>query len=611
VTDGNKEATSRRQFLSLASAGVAGLIAACSAPAAAPPAATSNARPLATTAPAGAAAGAASAPTTAASTPAAASAAAPAAAAAPTPGAAPRSSPALPNYFPLANGPKADYHSPDPRVTDGFDNYPTPYKSWTKEPPGTGSTVNVYAIAYYPPPTPYDQNPTWHEVNKQLNANVQMTIFAGADNRVKFPTIMASNDLPDLMHIFLGITNAPAGTTEFIKAQCADLTPYLGGDAIKDYPNLAAIPTYAWQNSLSVIDGKLYQWPIHRYLPGAAPNGGYFFKNDEVYDTVIGKDYVPKDSDDLKRVMKELTRPQEGVWAIGNIATLNYGLPGYLQMFGAPNVWQLDSSGKLTRAYETEAYKAAVGYLRDVVASGYMWADAPGSTDSRSNLVAGKFIMSVEGFGNSWNDFWRRGLTQVNPPRHFNPLSPFRATAGDKPVSFLTPGGYSSSNVMKKASPDRIRELLRILDWLASPFGSQEDLLLTYGLSGQDFNMDDKGNPLPTTQGNVNAGYVPWRYLSQHPYVQYQSDLPNYASISFKVEQELVSEGILDPTVQYFSKTQYASTGIQATQTFSDAINEIILGHRPLSDYDGLVQSWRSSAGDQVRKELLDAMAAG
>jgi len=36
---------------------------------------------------------------------------------------APKSS-ALPNYFPLANGPKPDYHSPDPRVTDGFDNYP-------------------------------------------------------------------------------------------------------------------------------------------------------------------------------------------------------------------------------------------------------------------------------------------------------------------------------------------------------------------------------------------------------------------------------------------------------------------------------------------------------
>jgi putative aldouronate transport system substrate-binding protein len=564
----------------LAGASVAGLVAACSPSAPAAPASSPTSPPAAGARPASGT----------------------------TPSASKTS--ALPSYFPLANVPKPDYHSSDPRVSDGYDNYPKPYKSWTKEPPGTGSNVNVYAIAYYPPPTPFEQNPTWHEVNKQLNANVQMAIFAGADNPTKFPTIMASSDLPDIMHIFLGITNAPAGVTEFIKAQCADLTPYLSGDAIKDYPNLAAIPTYAWQNSMSVIDGKLYQWPIHRYLPGAAPNGGYFFKNDEVYDQVIGKDYVPKDRDDLKRIFKELNRPQDGVWAIGNIATLNYGLPGYLQMFGAPNVWSLDSSGKLTRAYETEEYKAAVGYLRDVVTAGYMWADAPGSTDSRSNFVAGKFVMSIEGFGNSWNDFWRRGLTLVNPAKHFKPLDPFRATAGDKPVSFLTPGGYSSSNVMKKASPERIKELLRLMDWLAAPFGSEEDMLLHYGIANQDYKLDDKGNPIPSQDGLMRAGYVPWQYLSQRPYAQYQPDLPDYARISFDVEQKLVNLGVLDPTLQYYSKTQYSSPGIQAQRTFSDAINDIILSRRPMTDFDGLVATWRSSAGDQIRKEYLDAIAA-
>jgi putative aldouronate transport system substrate-binding protein len=76
------------------------------------------------------------------------------------------------------------------------------------------------------------------------------------------------------------------------------------------------------------------------------------------------------------------------------------------------------------------------------------------------------------------------------------------------------------------------------------------------------------------------------------------------------VEQLLVNEGILDPTLQYYSKTQYSASGIQAQQTFSDGLNEIILSHRPMTDFDGLVQAWRSSAGDQVRKEYLDAIAS-
>ena len=48
--------------------------------------------------------------------------------------------------------------------------------------------------------------------------------------------------------------SGPGGTppnienlAEFLKAKCADLTPYLSGDAIKDYPNLANIPTSAWR----------------------------------------------------------------------------------------------------------------------------------------------------------------------------------------------------------------------------------------------------------------------------------------------------------------------------------------------------------------------------
>ena len=40
---------------------------------------------------------------------------------------------------------------------------------------------------------------------------------------------------------------------------------------------------------------------------------------------------------------------------------------------------------------------------------------------------------------------------------------------------------------------DRIKELLRIFDFLASPFGSQEDLLLQYGIKDVDYTLDESG----------------------------------------------------------------------------------------------------------------------
>jgi putative aldouronate transport system substrate-binding protein len=512
---------------------------------------------------------------------------------------------AMPTYIPTKLLSQPDRHSPDPRITDGYDKYPSnPVKSWTKAPPGTGSTVNVFIVAYYPPSTPYEDNATWQEVNKQLNANVQFSTVRSADYPVKIGTIMAGNDLPDIIHIYNGISAAP-NLPDFFKARCADLTPYLSGDASRDYPNLAAIPTYAWFNSQCAIDGKLYQWPIHRYLPLL---GNYMIS--DLYDAKFGKGYVPRDLDDWNRMLRELNDPSRGTWAMGAAPgpPRFFGIYGYSAMFGAPNNWRLESDGKLVKDLETEELKATIGWMRDTWQAGLWYPDSVQLSDARTDgFVPGKFATTIEAFGNSWNDFWRRGL-QLNPQRHFGFIPPFRARAGDPPQAFLT-GGFISTNVMKQASPDRIRELLRILDWLAAPFGSQEDMLLSYGLPGKDYTLDADNQPKLTPTGTSNAGYVPWRYLSQYPYVQYQADLPNYAATMFDAESIQVNAGTVDPTLAYYSATNF-SKGRLAEMNFRQGAVDIVVGRRPMSDYDQIVADWRNNGGEQSRKEYLDAFAA-
>ena len=279
----------------------------------------------------------------------------------------------------------------------------------------------------------------------------------------------------------------------------------------------------------------------------------------------------------------------------------------FLQMFNAPNDWKLDSSGKLIKDYETEEYKAAVGYMRDLFAAGMYWPDSVQATMSRNDFVGKKFAVSPEGQGNSWVDFWQRGLQQ-QPPTRFGLIKPFSAVDGQKPITFLGTG-FVSMNVLKKASPDRIKELLRIMNWLAAPFGSQEDLMLTYGLEGPDYTLDAKGNPRTTPEGVGRAGYVPWRYIAQHPWVFYQADLPGFAKASHEAEQATLPLGVDDPTNGLYSPTIY-SKGAVANMTFWDGLREIISGHAPMSNFDQLVSDWRSAAGDQVRKEYMDAIAA-
>jgi putative aldouronate transport system substrate-binding protein len=187
-------------------------------------------------------------------------------------------------------------------------------------------------------------------------------------------------------------------------------------------------------------------------------------------------------------------------------------------------------------------------------------------------------------------------------------IDPFGATDGQKPIHFLGTG-FVSMNVLKKASPERIKELLRIMNWLASPFGSQEDLMLTYGLKDSDYTLDDKGNPKPTVEGTQRAGYVPWRYISQHPWVYYQAGLDGFAKASYDAEHVTIPIGVDDPTNGFLAPTAYGR-GATADMAWQDGVRDVILGRGTMADYDRVTAEWRTSAGDQIRKEYMDAMAA-
>src|SRR5262249_21231862 len=147
-------------------------------------------------------------------------------------------------------------------------------------------------------------------------------------------------------------------------------TPYLGGDAVKDYPNLAAIPTFAWKNSGCVFDGKIYMWPVERYRPL-----NMMFRNTDIWDKEIGENYVPKDAADFKRVLEQVNRTKEDRYAIVG-TNIQYNLQVFPAMFGAPNGWALDASGKLVKDIEAPQYKEAIAYIRDLVDAGLYYPDS-------------------------------------------------------------------------------------------------------------------------------------------------------------------------------------------------------------------------------------------
>ena len=298
----------RRTFLRSSSSALALTLAvACSAPsggssASSPTSAASGAAEPASTPAAGGQAGASATPATAA-----APAATTAAAAGSTPAssasgaAAATSAPAapLPTYVPFA-GPRPDFPaSPDGVVPAGYLTFPQNLVKASSGPVGmAGDEVSFLTYSINPTPAPVDQNPAWQQVNKDLGLNLKFTYTALQDYNLKLPTVLASGQLPDIFTMnVLGVLIP--NEIDFFQTQCADITPFVSGDAIKAFPNLANLPQSAWRACR--FNGKFFA------LPRVVNSVGATLLVQQNLLDAAGITAI-KNKDDLTRAVKETTR---------------------------------------------------------------------------------------------------------------------------------------------------------------------------------------------------------------------------------------------------------------------------------------------------------------
>ena len=63
-------------------------------------------------------------------------------------------------------------------------------------------------------------------------------------------------------------------------------------------------------------------------------------------------------------------------WPRTSFQDMNTGNGWYPSMFGAPNLWAVDSSGKFSHMWETEAYRQALGFDVDLYKPGVFHSDS-------------------------------------------------------------------------------------------------------------------------------------------------------------------------------------------------------------------------------------------
>jgi putative aldouronate transport system substrate-binding protein len=321
-------------------------------------------------------------------------------------------------------------------------------------------------------------------------------------------------------------------------------------------------------------------------------------------------DKAPKNADDFKRILQAVTRPQENQWGIAAGQTSYFALTpnsAFLAIFRVPNNWKLDASGKLIKDVETEEFKAAVGFSRDLWQAGLWHPNTTTYTGAfNDDFMAGRFVFAPGVWG-QYVQLWDIEAVRI-PSARIIPMHPFAADGG-KPYYQAGSGQFGVTYMKQQSSPDRIKMLLRVANYFAAPFGSTEWLANYFGVKDVDFNFNDDGAPVLTDQGRTELTAV-WRYVSSPAYALFSANRSQeFAQVSYAAEQAMIAAMDVDPTLGLYSATA-ASQGPLAQDSLMSGVSDVVQGRRPLADLDTLVGEWRQKVGDKMRGEFQDAIAA-
>ena len=501
--------------------------------------------------------------------------------------------------------------SPMIGVPDGYTTLPTIAKSYDGV-PGRGGKVTVFTIAYQPPPTPRDDNKFWQELEKRLGASWEPIITPQPDYGNKSAALLAGGNLPDLFYLNPG-QNATAQYKAMDQGAFTDLTPYVTGDAIKTYKNLATFPDYMWNNVK--FKNKILGVPKPLQRNG---NVG-FYRAD--WARKLGKD-VPKSGDELHDLLVAFARNdpdgngQADTWGLGRYGTDFVGWDDArvaMNMYGAPFTWRKNADGTLTHQIETDEFRQGIDFLRRLYADGAFHPDSAGMTFAQCQgaFLASKIGIHSEGLGNFYSPtiegtaYFK--LRQSDPNAELAPNYP-QAVGGAKAVTRNTQGSFGFTAIPATVGRDqeRVKELLRILDYIASPFGSEEWFFLNYGVEGVDHQLND-GIPLLTDRGIAERGDL--TYVMANLPVLYFPRAPEAVAPAQNMAYEIMKIGIDDPSWPLYSATNVAK-GPELVQFGFDSITPIVTGRAPLSTLDDVIKEWKSRGGDQIRQEFEQSMRA-
>ncbi|WP_152364583.1 extracellular solute-binding protein [Microlunatus speluncae] len=491
---------------------------------------------------------------------------------------------ALPEYVPFT-GVAGDLPASAAGLQPAFFSYPAEPKSITGAKPITSGDPVTAAAIINNVVRERNDNRYWQALESRLGAEIKILGAPTGDFPAKLATILAGGELPDVVQLYQ-TTQLPG----LLKAKFADLTEHLSGAAIKDFPALANIPTISWP--AGVYHNAIYGIPQHR-----TPQTVSLIIRDDIAKE-LGVSIEPSNGEEFREMFRQLTDAKNNHWAERSPRNML----GYVnQMIGTPNTWRVDG-GKFIRDYTTDEYRQALDILAQMWKEGVFHPDSFSSVSAQVTAwIAAGTVRMVSGPGAFFPS--AQAVKDHDPNQTVAVVRPPKWEGGGPAAQYLGPA-ILCTTALKQAEPDRINELLRMLDYLAAPFGTEEGLFIAYGEEGFHHTRVN-GEPVLGEDGKAelfNIGYV-----MSPPRVHYVAGYPDIAEAEYRAEESAVTVSAPWPTAGLYSATEETKAA-NLGKTITSLQDEIMRGQRTLRDWDEAVAAWKRDGGDTIAAEYAESL---
>ncbi|GGV74758.1 lipoprotein [Streptomyces griseoloalbus] len=458
---------------------------------------------------------------------------------------------------------------------------------------GKGNRVTVMSPFWGSPPKA--GNAYYKAMNDLIGVDVVWQNQDGNTYDQKLGAVLASSNVPDV--VVVPGWNMTGKIPSAVIGKFADLGPYLSGDAVKDYPNLAAIPTDAWQRS--IFGGKLRGLPMpSSYVTGIVPLYRQDIFEKEGYE-------VPRSCDEFLALAKDATNARAKRWACLDMKWTAFNAFGVLSGEEKSLGWnQVD--GKLVYRIETDEYLEALEWTRKLFAAGVVHPDAElgksNATDPGPKFAAGEFLI----YNQDSSQWWSRTAEQAaqNPEFKIWGMDIFGHDGGDPTLWAKNPAGIFAF-VNKKASEAVIRDVLAVANVTAAPYGTKEYMATNYGVEGTHYTVED-GVPTKTDQGNIDVMNAFVMIASPAATIAH----PDYPDVARgQVEWQQRMGGFTKKSAFYGMQITEPARYTSLSNDFEQLEDDIVRGRKKISDMQQAVSDWKSKGGDELRdwyRKILD-----